>query len=467
MSTLAAAATVPPPVPVLPVDEASFPVASHGVEDHVQTDAARAETSTSVSSTSIEDPSQASKSDVASDSSADASSNSTSPSTTLNLDLEILPPRPCDIDEPIVNTTPHNSEASDNEATSSSSSTNKPELGKLQTLVRATRSLSTSTPISPAASRPPSIYTPVSRPQSIFASLTSALKMNRLSKSSVTSTDVIDEFAGLDFAAILNSYLEIPEGANPNDPKQSADARLHDAVTTATALLDRVYSSYRSRTTNIGDTLSESDCLREELQGQKILVSNLKVQLERVVTSECEAQNHLHAQAARIRQLEEELASERREKKAMEEELWVARRNRCKRVSAGSDSGFESDVESVLSRSTSTGAVTTVGEEGEQEACEDHSDCGSTTPAAQGAETKQRTPLRESWSPTSDRTPTQTPVIVSPPQKQGVWAGLFKNKRDSSSNGDVWSENRYLRERVRELEKAVDGALDAIAGRGI
>ncbi|KAI5791344.1 hypothetical protein FPQ18DRAFT_237025, partial [Pyronema domesticum] len=282
-------------------------------------------------------------------------------------------------------------------------------------------------------------------------------------------TDVIDEFAGLDFAAILNSYLEIPEGANPNDPKQSADARLHDAVTTATALLDRVYTSYRSRTTNIGDTLSESDCLREELQGQKILASNLKVQLERVVTSECEAQNHLHAQAARIRQLEEELASERREKKAMEEELWVARRNRCKRVSAGSDSGFESDVESVLSRSTSTGAVTTVGEEGEQEACEDHSDCGSTTPAAQGAETKQRTPLRESWSPTSpaDRTPTQTPVIVSPPQKQGVWAGLFKNKRDSSSNGDVWSENRYLRERVRELEKAVDGALDAIAGRGI
>ncbi|KAF8537161.1 hypothetical protein BDD12DRAFT_249948 [Trichophaea hybrida] len=299
----------------------------------------------------------------------------------------------------------------------------------------------------------------------------------RMPKAIPSSTDIIDEFAGISFSTVLQSYLEEPT-QTPSTPaealKRTPGGRLEDAVATATDLLDRVYTAYRARTSSLGDIIGEIDVQREEIASHKILNENLKAQLNRVVTKEQEASDaqtdRLNEQERRLKDLEAELSQERRKREAVEEELWLARRSKCKRTSAGSDSGFESDVDSILSRSDMRGSIIiSPAEDADETGSEMGHDCESChhQAAAVGAETKSPTPLRETWRPEN--------LTVSKP---GVW-GFFKGRQQQTQQQQNWdtrysgdaetvrAENRWLRERVRELEKAVEGALDAIAGRGI
>jgi len=302
----------------------------------------------------------------------------------------------------------------------------------------------------------------------------------RLPKATLNSTDIIDEFAGISFSAVLQSYLEEPT-QTPSTPaealKRTPEGRLEDAVATATDLLDRVYTAYRTRTASLGDMIGEVDVQREEIASHKTLTENLKTQLDRFVTEEREAREaqtaRLNEQQRRLKDLEAELLQERRKREAVEEDLWLARRSKCKRTSAASDSGFESDVDSILSRSDARGSiVVSPAEEADEAGSELGHDCDSChhQAAAVGAETKIPTPLREAWRPESSAS------LTAP--KPGVW-GFFKGRQQQIQQQQSWetrysgdaeavrAENRWLRERVRELEKAVEGALDAIAGRGI
>lgn len=292
----------------------------------------------------------------------------------------------------------------------------------------------------------------------------------------IQSTDIIDEFAGLSFASLMSSFLAEP---NPHEiPSSPADAlkrtpegRLEEAIATATDLLDRVYTAYRARTASLGDALDDLENCKEDIVSHQTLNASLKT---RFITEERETTSRLAEQQKRIMELECELQQERRKRETADDELRLSpRRTRCtssKRTSAASDSGFESDVDSIsiLSRSDARASTVVSPTEEVDEESNHHHDCESCRhqAAAQGAETKNPTPLREAWSP--DYNNRNIPV-----PKPGMW-GFFKGRQQQQQQqgnwGDIESvrmENRWLRERVREMEKAVDGALEAVAGRGV
>lgn len=204
--------------------------------------------------------------------------------------------------------------------------------------------------------------------------------------------------------------------------------------------------------------MAAAESQADDLVTQKMLTANLRTQLDHVMTEDRARVD------GRIEELEAELALERRKREAAEEDEQMSlspRRARCsKRASAASDSGFESDVDSILSRSdTRCTVVNLTAEEAEDE----NADCDGCY-AAVGAETKTPTPLREAWSHEAG----------SSASKPGVW-GFIKGLQQHHGHGGRYGgdlegmrmENRYLRERVRTMEKAVEGALEAVAGRGI
>ncbi|KAI5854714.1 hypothetical protein BZA05DRAFT_248067 [Tricharina praecox] len=307
----------------------------------------------------------------------------------------------------------------------------------------------------------------------------------------IQSTDIIDEFAGLSFASLMTGFLTEP---NPNEtPSSPADAlkrtperRLEEAVATATDLLNRVYTAYRARTISLGDALGDLENSKDDIISHQTLHASLKTQLDSFITEERETAARLAEQQKRIAELESELQQERRKRETADDELRLSpRRMRCpssKRTSAASDSGFESDVDSIsiLSRSDARASTVVspteeVDEEPDHPQPHPHHECESCrhqAAAAQGAETKNPTPLREAWSPDNNTNTNNTNNNRNsvPASKPGVW-GFFKGRQQQQGNwGDVENvrmENRWLRERVREMEKAVDGALEAVAGRGV
>lgn len=323
-----------------------------------------------------------------------------------------------------------------------------------------------------------------------FGGFSSSTPSARRGRQNPPPTEIIDEFAGISFATLLKAYLEEPTSSE-DALKSTPEGRLEDLVATATDLLDRVYAAYRSRTASLANAFSHLEIREEDMQSEKLRSENLRVQLDRLATEEREAREamtrQMEEQQKQIRDLELELARERKRREAAEDDLHnTTPRLRTKRTSAGSDSGFESDIDSILSRSDarsslvvsptegmadvdpdnrsvfSMSTVTTTGTN--CEACRQRETATAhqgASAAAIGAETKVPTPLREAWSP-ENRTNTGG---------TGVW-GFFKGRQQQKEQnwGDIDSvrmENRWLREKVREMERAVDGALEAVAGRGI
>ncbi|TGZ77026.1 hypothetical protein EX30DRAFT_344477 [Ascodesmis nigricans] len=298
------------------------------------------------------------------------------------------------------------------------------------------------------------------------------------------STETFDEFAGISFTSLLEAYLEEPSGSpsSPEDPTlRTPEGRLNQAVTTATDLIERIYSAYRRRTDVLQDALAELEVQREQLATERNRSAALQLSLDRITEtaqlSAAESAAQINAQRARISDLEDELSTER-SRREKTEETRPALPNSPKRSSvvSASDSGFESDADSLLSRSNgTTSTIITPVASSSSSATEEFTPnpplpcekCGqqnssSTTPSAAtagaaGAEPKQPTPLREAWAADG---------------AAGVW-GLFKGRnnngawRDGRDFNGVVAENRVLRQRIGVLEKAVDGALEAVAGRGL
>lgn len=290
------------------------------------------------------------------------------------------------------------------------------------------------------------------------------------------TTDLIDEFGGINFSALLASYRQPPEGT-PGTPAEAlqctAEGRLEELVGTATDLLNRVYSAYRARTATLADALGELDIAKEEAANSRTRTENLKAQLDRQ-TDACEAYS------LKVAALEEELAQERDFRQRAADDRERRRFQRGKRASAASDSGFESDAdtESCFSREDTCAAtmddgastVSTIsasGPAGPRLSVTSATppplamvgDASSpTSPTLLSAPPKRGpTPLRDSWS--SDGTQSQSPVSTTGSSK---WS-LFSRK--TQPNEDVRTENRVLRARVVELEGAVDAALEAVHGR--
>lgn len=330
------------------------------------------------------------------------------------------------------------------------------------------------------------------------------------------STLLLDEFAGISFRQLIKSYTLEPT-ASPESPeevlKHSPEGRLEELSVTAADLLERVYAAYQSRTSSLAGVLAAHADTTELLDESRSRTSQYKLQLERLATDEQDARDEqnfrITVQERRIKQLEAAVQSERAKREEAEEELRrIADRERKKRTSAASDSGFESDGDSLFSRDRGSMVVSpvesfmdgvdehtggrrdsltpstyTVASRTDSGRCESCSHCQTSTRSLtpSSASIRNPTPLSQTWSPDSDgsgeKTPTQTPVssplsattATAPTTKWGF--GSLTRKAGAAvawSGGnveEVRSENRVLRARVGELERVVDDCLEFVAGR--
>ncbi|KAI5849329.1 hypothetical protein DFP73DRAFT_289082 [Morchella snyderi] len=296
-------------------------------------------------------------------------------------------------------------------------------------------------------------------------------------------TMLIDEFAGIPFRNLLNSFIQGPEGTadTPQEAqKRTPEARLEELAITAGDLLERVYEAYKSRTQALGDMHNEQEVTKEVMEESKIKLSEYKMQLGRLATEESilrEAQDVKLAEGEkRIKELERELQRERAKREELEGELERRMTLRVnKRTSAASDSGFESDTESMFSRASQV--VSPV--DSFMDGVDDRSLTISTSSKCEhctrtltpsSASIRNPTPLSQAWSAGSDGTATPTQTPVTSPVTTTKWGFASLTRRGTSgwtgnNDTDVRAENRMLRARVGELEAVVNDVLEVVAGR--
>ncbi|PWW78087.1 hypothetical protein C7212DRAFT_184054 [Tuber magnatum] len=308
-------------------------------------------------------------------------------------------------------------------------------------------------------------------------------------------TCLVDEFAGISFRELLKSYTVEPLGT-PETPeealKRTPEGRLGELAETAGDLLERVYEAYKARTNALSDVMDQQADDQDLLEESGTKTAEYKLQLERLATEERaareEQQLRLAAYEKRIRGLEDELHRERA--KAQDFEQRAAMANRKKLTSAASDSGFESDADSLFSirerdrmaspvgsfldasidetsSTTSTSTITTSTASAAPLKCDS---CAKSlhpvSSASSIASTRNPTPLSQAWPPSNS-----TGNNNNPTSKWGFAAALRGNRQTGVWGGSdaeiVRQENRMLRARVGELEAVVDDVLEVVAGRGV
>ncbi|KAK5166097.1 uncharacterized protein LTR77_008358 [Saxophila tyrrhenica] len=240
-----------------------------------------------------------------------------------------------------------------------------------------------------------------------------------------------DELANLNISSAL-----FPNG--PADPLSPAS--FNDLLLNATSLLDRMQIAYKEKCTYIASLQPELDAQREEVEEAETRSQHLKMQLEDMGR---QAQERERAMQDLSKQLTEEKmwVQELRENSARtvrlvrEESGEDAERTptrRGKRISASdaaSDSGFESDLDSVFSATTSG---------------------GNETPASP-ARSLVAGDNASYWA------------LKQPNGKAG------NTKRDG--DGPAWAtvealrnENQVLKGRMGEMEREMQGVIDFVGG---
>ena len=252
-----------------------------------------------------------------------------------------------------------------------------------------------------------------------------------------------DELAECD----INSAL-FPEGM-PDPSSPTAFKTLH---LNAEALLTRLQIAYKERAIALKDTLAEKDALNEETQGAQTRTRHLKMQLDAMAEQMAEQDK---AMMAMVDELAQEKLARREEEEArkrsirlVEREFTPSQRSRPRR-STVSDSGFESEdessVESVFSRRDGT-----------------HS------------------PTMSMSSVSTDNSPEifhAREVVYSPTQaaRLRIPANAAKPVQQPCTNchgvrpSDAWpivgvlkEENQGLKQRIGELEGALEGCLSIV-----
>lgn len=351
-----------------------------------------------------------------------------------------------------------------------------------------------------AASEPP---TPKSSAASRLAVLTSST-MSAISRltapPAISPTAVLDdELLNLDIEAAL-----FPSGS-PSDRDAFSPAAFKNLHANAAGTLQRLQAAFRRRALALRDAAAERDAQREELDEAETRARHLKMQLEgmarRAAETE-EAMRELAAQLAaerrRARRAEERLAREKSagamgttsavsEGSTVSEDLGVdeeAHRRRQWRASGGtvkSDASFDTDEEvttedeSVFSRSrsptipgpalnepgtetpSSRDRVVTLGPPRPRAA----TGAGAGAVAGAGAQMSTFRKIIKGISGEAAR-----------PEEEYSGPGCRNCKgQDASVAWDTVSllrdENRGLKQRVGQLEVAVEGALDMVNGIGL
>jgi hypothetical protein len=224
--------------------------------------------------------------------------------------------------------------------------------------------------------------------------------------------------------------LNITNALFPHGPADPLDpTSFHDLLTSAESLFATFQSSYKARCAELRDMRAEASVQRDEVEEAETRAQHLKMQLDGMAAQ-------VAAQERKADMLERMLQEERNRRRHSEE-IEESRRTSIrlvrdseetnwKRNHAGSDSGFESDGESVFSASSPTiGSDTTVSSDERHE---------------QHVEKISMTNLQHNAAPAA-----------------------FLD-RSTFGNADLRNENQQLKARILELEDAVEGCLNMVSG---
>ncbi|KAF2157982.1 hypothetical protein K461DRAFT_264797 [Myriangium duriaei CBS 260.36] len=280
---------------------------------------------------------------------------------------------------------------------------------------RASRRMSTQTPVRPSSSRASRFGWFQSKPDS--TNPTSALELS-------------DPLLDLNVNAAL-----FPTGAT--DPLNPAS--FNELLTNACALISQLQTGYREKTTLLKQANAERDAAREETDEAATRAAHLKSQLETMALKAAEQDRAMRDLAAELAHARAKLNSDRHDSLLENQNAddTTPRRTRRKRTSEGvaSDSGFESDADAEsISFSVDTASTASV-------------------PATPGTVYSLTPGVEEGFYPGA--------------AQQLMRGGMGAGKNGSTAGvwgvvGDLQRENVRLRGRVRELEGAVEGCLSLV-----
>jgi hypothetical protein len=229
--------------------------------------------------------------------------------------------------------------------------------------------------------------------------------------------------------------LSISNALFPHGPADPLDpTSFHDLVSTAESLISTFQSAYKARCTEVRDMRAEAAVQNDEIEEAETRSRHLKMQLDGMAAQ-------LAAQQRKADMMERMLEEER-SRRRQSEEIQDRRRTSIrlvrddeeganwKRSRSGSDSGFESDGDSVFSSNSPTIAS-------EKQAAEVRM-----VTVQRGEDIQYRAPPTASC-----QNCTTGPLNIS-----------------AFGNADLRNENRQLKNRILELEIAVDGCMEMVSG---
>ncbi|KAK1756032.1 hypothetical protein QBC47DRAFT_178528 [Echria macrotheca] len=282
----------------------------------------------------------------------------------------------------------------------------------------------------------------------------------------------------------LNVEAALFPPSSPNSPNGDRDtfspAAFKNLQMNAVGLLNRMQSAYRDRVATVKELQAEKLAQREEMEEAETRARHLKMQLEGMARKAQE-------QEREMKLLMEELAAERRARVEMEKCLsegsmisedlgvdeerrrrkWVRKSGETVKSEASFDTDDESaESESVFSRCRSP--TLTIGEAMD----------GTATPQHQQVLHVRNSssiglPGRPRTQPQKEMTAFQKIIkgIAGDAEEQAVNECRNCKGQDASVAWDtvglLRDENRHLKQRVGELEVAVEGALDLVNGIGL
>ncbi|RYP28722.1 hypothetical protein DL767_007065 [Monosporascus sp. MG133] len=343
--------------------------------------------------------------------------------------------------------------------------------------------------------------TPKSAPPSRFNFFTSMSAFTNR-KPSASPDELDEELCNLDVEAALYPA----NASSPADRDTFSPAAYKNLQANATGLLLRMQAAYRERAATVRELRAEREAHREEMEETNLRLQLFKTQLEDMARKAAEHEEEMQRLVAELDAEKSARYEEQQQRRRSllspavpSEDLGVddaeeeerRRRWRNSRGTVRSDLSLETDAESnsesvsVFSRSrspTGTMSVTTEAAEGGHAAA----DLLPPPPiAVAAAPHQQQKPLP---TPPASGTAAATGTLA-PPKQLSTFQKLVKGisggdqaespdascrncrGRGSSAAWDTVShlrdENKGLKQRVAQLEVAVEGALDAVKGIGL
>lgn len=300
------------------------------------------------------------------------------------------------------------------------------------------------------------------------------------------SPTVDDEFCNLDIDAAL-----FPPGS-PSDRDTFSPAAYKNLQANATGLLLRMQNAYRQRVAAFKDLEAEKAAQTDELEEAETRAAHLKMQLEGMALKAAE-------QEKAMQQLMDQLMAE---KKARAEEK-LAREKRLALLPEGSmvseDLGVVDDqLRRTWRKSGSTTKTDTSFETDEEESAESESVFSrSRSPTIPGSTVDGSVMDAPSYQTSRSGGGSGSGGMLSPPARprpggqqqqmstfQKIIKGIAGDAEENGANGCrnckgqdasvAWDtvsllrdENKHLKQRVGQLEVAVEGALDLVNGIGL